>query len=240
MEQNLKRNKTSFIHHGALDSKQYQTFSINKSDCVNYNDLITNDEMFNDTEHFAKDFVVNKFVPELTKYLEKSNPAKFKQWHSNCCRQVAIFSCVILKEILPDYEWNVFDCELKNNVRNSYFNHAFTIGKNKDNDSISLLVDLERAPIEKNIFFKLEKASLPYPHGVFEEYKSEEFIKQISFINDYIIRDCMMNIKEFYTNKIGNRIIKDVLYNIKINNSRDKQLGTFINEISSKIANKYK
>ncbi len=229
------KETTKFIDHTKLRREEFKSVSLTQDKLIDYNNILCNEEQFSVEEEKAYQFILNVFVPKVTKYLEKSNPVKFNEWKGNCCRQVAMFSAAILEFLLPDYEWKVYDCTLQNKEYSMVFNHAYTMGQKKESPNTFLLVDLERAPLSKNVIFKLDNPDLPYPHGYFKEYSNEELIKVTDILDTDTFRKYNKTLKEFYSAKTGYKIIKDILYELKISYSKNKENVNYINKILFEI-----
>lgn len=157
----------------------------------------------NQKELMAKNLMENLFVPTLHDILQKANPQAYKQWGGNACRQTAIFGAVILRELLPDYTWTVWDGDFSDIVRDQKvkYNHAWIHGVNKK-ERKGLLVDLSRLHHER-LFIPVIENKYPKKHPSYEHMR--------------LIRKEQMNIEErlneieYYTEKPSNELLNILL-----------------------------
>lgn len=114
----------------------------------------------NEREIFAKAVMIHHFVPALRSFLLDFNPTEFAKWGYNCCRQTAITAVPLLREMLPEYEWTVWDgiFEDIHDGREVTYNHAWVYGKHRDGHG--LLVDLARQA-HPCLFIKVEENEYP-------------------------------------------------------------------------------
>ena len=124
-----------------------------------------------DRERMARDEMIHIFNPVLKLILAHSNPVEFERYGFNSCRQTAIFGTAILSELLPEYNFKLYEgqfAELYNGQMITY-THAFTIGQYQDR---MLLIDISR--VSKRLLFHQIEDTL---------YPCEDEWKNVSLIN---------------------------------------------------------
>ena len=125
-----------------------------------------------DRERMARDEMIYIFNPVLKLILAHSNPYEFEKYGFNSCRQTAIFGTAILSELLPEYNFRLYEgqfAELYNGQMITY-THAFTIGQYKDR---MLLIDLSRVS-KRLLFHQIEDTLYPYE----DEWKNVSLISK--------------------------------------------------------------
>jgi hypothetical protein len=152
----------------------------------------------------AKRFMFNQFTPALHDLLQSADPHKYRQWGGNMCRQSAIFGAKILEEILPEYEWEVWDGMFSDQFRGEFvkYNHAWIYGKNKEKGK-GLLVDLSRRHHER-LF--IETTQNKYPKNT-PDYRHMKLIsKEKLDYNHMIERE-----QEYYTGWYGTKVLSHLI-----------------------------
>jgi hypothetical protein len=159
-------------------------------------------------EQQAKDFMFGLFVPAIHKVLSTANPAAYRQWGGNTCRQSAIFGAKFLETLLPEYDWEVWDGNFSDRLEGRGFvkyNHAWNFGRNNETGR-GLLVDLSRVDRER-LFLPVKANKYPKNHP---EYKNMKLINKVKLPHDWHIE----NEDEYYTmvrgTEVLNRIQKEI------------------------------
>lgn len=157
--------------------------------------------MLSKEEERAKLFMYNSFIGALQEILqEKGNKEKYEKWQGNCCRQTAIYGACILEQLLPQYDWKVWQGEMTDVVygKEVEYDHAWIFGRNRDK---RLLVDLSR----------------DYRERVFEEVKTNSYPKTEAWKDMKILKREQLDWKkllkeerEFYTGMTGEEIMKEI------------------------------
>ena len=108
----------------------------------------------------ARDIMVYLFNPVLKFLLKSSNPEEFKRYGFNSCRQTAILGAGYLRNLLPDYEFNVYEGYFIENIDGAIvpYTHAFIVAKKNKRH---LVIDLSRTT--KKLLFQETSSSLSYP-----------------------------------------------------------------------------
>ncbi|MCP8973128.1 hypothetical protein NMK43_08470 [Bacillus licheniformis] len=157
----------------------------------------------NQKERMTKNLMENLFVPVLHNILQRANPQAYKQWGGNACRQTAIFGAVILRELLPEYTWTVWDGYFSDivNGQKVKYDHAWIHGVNKKEHK-GLLVDLSRIHHER-LFLLVKKNKYPKKHPSYENMRliSKEKINIEESLNEL----------EYYTEKPGYELLSIIL-----------------------------
>lgn len=133
--------------------------------------LYLNDNL-TERERMARDEMIYIFNPVLKFILANSKPDEFAKYGFNSCRQTAIFGTAILKELLPEYTFRLYEgqfAELYDGKMITY-THAFTIGQYKER---MLLIDISR--VSKRLLFTLIGDTL-YP--IDDEWKYVSLISK--------------------------------------------------------------
>jgi hypothetical protein len=153
-------------------------------------------------EEQVKDYMINKFVPTLHSIFKEKNPSEYKKWGGNACRQTAIYSAHALTELLPEYNWKVYDGIFKDKFqgRDVKYNHAWDYGVNKENNK-KLFVDLGRIHTEP-IFMDTNKNR--YPSN--EEYKDLRLLNQEMLDWKYLLD----NEIEYYTTYSKDEMLSEI------------------------------
>lgn len=158
--------------------------------------------MLNNNEIYAKMYMFKVFIPSLHKLLQDKNPKEYEKWGGNCCRQSAIFGAYILNELLPEYEWTVWDGEMDDivNGKEVSYNHAWILGKGNGK---RLLVDLARSYRER-LFIEVKSNGYPkdHPEYIHMVVKSRTKIDWESEIK---------NEREYYTGYTGKEFYEKLL-----------------------------
>lgn len=82
-------------------------------------------------EILVKEWLTDKWVPALRGVLQQhGDPAKWKEWRGNHCRQAAQIGAWVLYRLLPEYEWRTFEGDFEDVVygRPVKYDHAWTFG----------------------------------------------------------------------------------------------------------------
>lgn len=183
-------------------------------------------------------FIREIFIPELRDFFREKSPEKFRMWSENACRQVAMFSKIILDVALPDYTWVVKDQYfIGSTVSNNKYNHAYVIGTNKKTGK-HILVDLEREPLSHDIFAFIDDINSPYK-GI-ESYENMRFIEDIDDIDFYKFRKIILQDREFYTGMLTLDIIETVFKRIRVKSGNDKEISKYMRKILNKAKITYK
>ena len=158
--------------------------------------------MLNNIELSAKLYMFEVFIPSLHELLRKRNLEEYNKWGGNCCRQSAIFGAYTLNEMLPDYEWVVWDGEMDDivNGKNVSYNHAWIIGKGNGK---RILVDLARSYRER-LFIEVPSNGYPKDHP---EYKDMVIKSRVKL--DW--RREIANEREYYTGLTGDEFCKELV-----------------------------
>jgi hypothetical protein len=154
-------------------------------------------------EQQVKEYLQNKVVPALEKFLEEKNPELFSKWGKNCCIQTSYVCYNILRLHLRDYKWEIYENHYIYEKTGKMYNHSFVIGKNKNGEN--LLVDLSRHPIWNDLFVKVSSYKNPY----FGTEIKDKLIKE----NKLNVLE-MDNIDEYYTQMKGKDFYNEVIKRI--------------------------
>ncbi|WNW25099.1 hypothetical protein RS399_04070 [Bacillus inaquosorum] len=157
----------------------------------------------NQIELLTKNLMENLFVPTLHNILQKANPQAYKKWGGNACRQTAIFGAAILRHLLPEYTWTVWDGDFSDivNGKKVKYNHAWIHGVNKK-ERKGLLIDLSRLYHER-LFLPVTKNKYPKKHP---SYQHMRLIRK----KPMDIEECLNDI-EYYTGKSGHELLSIIL-----------------------------
>lgn len=157
-------------------------------------------------ESGAKALMENLFIPALHDTLSKAAPEKYQQWGGNACRQTAIFGANLLKDLLPEYDWVVWDGNFSDMLKGKRvkYNHAWIYGIHKT-EKKGLLVDLSRNHHER-LFLPTKSNKYPKDNPT---YKNMKLINKTKL--DY--QKEMLDI-EYYTSKRGTEVFDQILMKI--------------------------
>lgn len=113
-----------------------------------------------------KIFMQTMFVPAMKEIFKEHSPEKYEEFQGNCCRQVAVFGCYILSQLLPEFEWSAWQGEYKDKVYgyDRTYVHAWIYGKG----AIRLFIDLARSHKE-NIFIETQGNRFPKDHPDYKD-----------------------------------------------------------------------
>jgi hypothetical protein len=142
-------------------------------------------------ELIVKYYMEEKFLPALHKLVSTANPAMYKKWGGNACRQTALFGKLFLDKLLPQYSWAVWDGIFEEDVKGKLkrYNHAWVYGVDKDSGK-RLLVDLARQYKER-LFIEVTANRYPKDHPEYVNMK--ELSREKADVADWL------NSPEFYT-----------------------------------------
>lgn len=154
-------------------------------------------------EQQVKSFMESIFIPSLHEILQAKSPDKYQLYQGAACRQTATMGYFFLKELLPNYEWEVWEADFKDKVmdREVKYEHAWIYGKSKSRKEKDLFVDLARNHQER-LFIKTNKNQYPANHPEYE--------------NTVILQKKRMNpnknlqIVEFYTEELGEKLLREI------------------------------
>lgn len=178
---NIKSLKNSEVlqeeyNNGVIHLDQHQVDELNET----IKRLIAKDGcMVEDAqERYAYNLLKNIILPTLDDYVKSKNPTAYEAYHGNMCRHASLIACHTLKNVLPDWEWNMYEITYSASIYNESYTctHAFVVGERGneyravdmwDTLSIQLYAPIEsvRYPfeydeIEKNRkIISMEKAS---------------------------------------------------------------------------------
>lgn len=157
----------------------------------------------NQDEQRVKMFMESIFIPSLHEILQAKSPEKYMLYQGAACRQTATMGYFFLKDLLPDYEWEVWEANFKDKFRGKDVNyeHAWIYGKSKNKKEKDLLVDLARN-YQERLFIKTNKNQYPANHP---EYK-DMVVLQKKRINP----NRNLQIIEFYTEDKGENLLKEL------------------------------
>ncbi|MCZ4246874.1 hypothetical protein BXO87_01865 [Bacillus sp. GZB] len=174
----------------------------------------------NKKELEIKNLMENVFVPTLHGILQKANPRAYRQWGGNACRQTAIFGAAILRHLLPEYKWTVWDGDFSDIVkgRKVEYNHAWIHGVNKK-ERKGLLVDLSRLYHER-LFLPVTQNKYPKKHP---SYENMRLIRK----KQMDIEECLNEI-EYYTEKEGRELLTTIVTEMTL---RDGSINRKANDI---------
>jgi hypothetical protein len=140
------------------------------------------------------------FTPALHSILQEANPKEYEKWQGNACRQAAILSIPMLRELLPNYTWAAWDGWFDDIVhgKNVHYNHAWVYGRDKETGR-KLLVDLARQHHER-LFVLVDSNRYPKDHP---EYVNMKEVRRERLDIDNNLRDI-----EYYTKLKGYQLLQ--------------------------------
>jgi hypothetical protein len=158
-------------------------------------------------EGTVKEIMEERFIPALHSFLERSNPAEYKKWQGNACRQTAVFAVPILEALLPDYKWTAWDGDFEDIVygREVTYNHAWVYGVNRK-EGRRLLVDLSRIHHER-LFIEVDSNKYPKDHPSYihmkELRRKEMDVQEMLDDTEYYSRKPSRDILEYLVEEMG-------------------------------------
>lgn len=178
-------------------------------------------------ERMARDEMIYIFNPVLKTILAYSKPEEFARYGFNSCRQTAIFGTAILTELLPEYNFKIYEgqfTELYNGQTITY-KHAFTIGQYQDR---ILLIDISR--VSKRLLFCQVGDTL---------YPNEDEWASVALINKEELSLAEMldfNVKEYFTDKSPIAVLAAIKMTMKDLKGFPEEFRTqFCNDIYEKF-----
>jgi hypothetical protein len=113
-----------------------------------------------------KIFMETMFVPAMKELFKEHSPEKYEEYQGNCCRQVAVFGCHLLSNLLPDIEWNAWQGEYKDKLfgKDVTYVHAWIYGKGDKR----FLIDMARSHKE-NLFIETQGNRYPKDHPDYKD-----------------------------------------------------------------------
>lgn len=164
----------------------------------------------NTKEQQVKIFMFNRVVPAIHKVLKDGNPNLYQQWGGNTCRQSAVFGVKFLEELLPEYDWTVWDGDFGDKIRGQHtkYNHAWIYGIHKETKK-GLLVDLSRVDRER-LFLPTTSNKYPKDHP---EYKEMRLIQKTKLDYNQMIEDDI----EYYTQLPSTEVLNNIINEVERN-----------------------
>lgn len=159
--------------------------------------------MLTEKELFVRNFMGNTFIPNLHATLKEANPKKYEEWDGNTHHQSAIFGAYILKILLSEYEWSVWEGTFENIVLNKKVicDHAWIYGVDEINHK-RLFVDLSINHHER-LFIEVANNAYLNHHPIYENMKEIQRNK-ISY------KEKLKEI-EYYTQKPSYVVLQELL-----------------------------
>lgn len=167
--------------------------------------LLARDICFNDdlaeNEKEVRDFMINIFNPALKYVLFSKNMTEAKKYGFNTCRQTAVFATVILRNMLPDYNFKAYEGDFEEwvNGKMEPYVHAFSLG---EHNGKVYLVDLSRT--SKRLLFTPVFSNL-YPNT--EDYKNMVYYDKNEIDMEFAMSDAQ---KEYLTGLYPSQVLNEV------------------------------
>lgn len=161
------------------------------------------DDNLTEKEREVRDEMIYLFNPVLKFILSSAQPEEFKRYGYNSCRQTAIFGTAIMKELLPEYNFRLYEgqfLELVDSVPTPYI-HAFTVATHQDR---TLLIDISR--VSKRLLFTSVTSPSLYPQT--EDWKNVALIAK----KELNLRELLMDAGAEYFTRMPHMA---VLFSIK-------------------------
>lgn len=119
----------------------------------------------------AKRYLEEDVIPLLDGMFERSNPLAYQVYGGSACRQYALFGSALLTELLPEYDWQVWEGHFSDRFNNEpvEYEHAWIYARNKTATG-QLLVDLSRNYHER-LFIEVNQNKYPKTHPTYEHMR---------------------------------------------------------------------
>lgn len=160
--------------------------------------------MLRTREFFVKSYLEEEVVPFLDNLFKKSDPFKYQLYQGNACRQYAVFGSLLLTELLPTFEWEVWEGRFSDIVHEQsvQYEHAWIYGKEKRGNR-KFLIDLSRNHHER-LFVLVPKNRYPQNHSSYKHMNTlwkrrvvwEEYMKDLEFYTGLETEELLTRIKE--------------------------------------------
>ena len=153
----------------------------------------------------TKDFMFDVFVPALHGILKTSDPEAYEAYHGNCCRQTAVMGCLILRQLMPNKEWRVYEGAFDDIVqgRSVHYEHAWIYGA-PSTFGDNWLVDLSRT-VQERLFIVSAKNAYPSTHP---DYRYMQCIQTKEIV---LNGPLLYEVREFYTKLRGFELYARIL-----------------------------
>ena len=144
---------------------------------------------------------LRKYIKIAKTIFANSNPAMFKTFGGNCCRQVAFLSQQFLQKEIPEYRWSIYESKFTSKVGD--FEHSWCFGVKQENGNVEgIFVDLAYNGTDiSNYLFYGKNA---FPEDKFLDIVEKQFYRRVMLPNEYL------KAKEFYTSLRGTELIEKI------------------------------
>lgn len=128
--------------------------------------------MLTTREFFVKSYLEEEVIPFLDNLFKKSDPFKYELYQGNACRQYAVYGSLLLAELLPTFEWEVWEGRFSDIVHDQSveYEHAWIYGKEKRGNR-KFLIDLSRNHHQR-LFILVPKNRYPQNHTSYRHMKN--------------------------------------------------------------------
>lgn len=156
--------------------------------------------MLSGKEEKVRNIMLNEFMPALRDVLMDGNRELFIKWGRNCCRQSSVLGIEVIADLLPEYQWSVFESRYRHEEYQTIFEHAWLLGR--DIDGNGLFVDI--SPLSRpTSFVRIGKRDLDF-HNI-EAYRS---ITELNRVKVY--HEEMLDQNEYFTNTKGSEVLSAI------------------------------
>lgn len=150
----------------------------------------------------CKEFMINKFRPELRDLFYTKGYERYKKYNFNSCRQTAVFGAFILRDAFPEYKWTACEGLMRTPYLGKIYEveHAWIFGFNKQLGGI--VVDLESPCIK---VYKTDINELRSPRkilGKISRIDIEECVKEVEFLTMMNSLDILSMLRSKLSNDI--------------------------------------
>ena len=145
-------------------------------------------------------------VRNIAKSLFKvCNPIKFTIYNGNCCRQMGFICKKFLEEMIPEYEWTVYESTFLHVPTRQEYEHCWCYGvcKNKTGILVDLAFDNE---YNKNYIIETDINKIPcedVEYKLFRKVLDDEYFERPEYYTGLLGSQLILAIK-----KINNKIME--------------------------------
>ena len=123
-----------------------------------------------------------------------ASPVKYYMYNGNCCRQMAYICKKFLEEMIPEYNWTVYESTFICHKTKQEYEHAWCYGKHKSKTGIVVDVAFDNN-IKDNYILESEVSKLPTDD---KELENKRIVRE----------DAYFDANEFYTGLTGKELIE--------------------------------